>query len=102
METITCTTCQMERKRKLLKYVSRGDKWSRPVYVDDKGRQWNYKQCPDCKYGKNTEYKSKNTNNLRRCRKCNGFMKHNYFYHDACLEKHKDDIQYAGDDYMYG
>ena len=102
MEKITCTTCNMEKSRKVLKYVQRGEKWSRPVYVDETGRQWNYKQCPDCKYAKNGEYKVKNTNNKRKCRKCGGFLAVNYFYHNACLEKTKDDIQFAGDDYIYG
>lgn len=100
METIKCTTCEQDKKRKLLKYVKRADNWSRPVYVDETGRQWNYKQCPDCKYQKNSVYTAKSTK--RKCRACGGILKVNYFYHDACLERKKSDIDYAGDDYMYG
>jgi len=49
-EYVVCTTCGVLRMRKFLKYMERGS-WKRSVYVCEDGKQWNGRECPDCKYG---------------------------------------------------
>jgi hypothetical protein len=49
-EYVVCTTCNVLKVRKFLKHMARGS-WKRAVYVCEDGKQWNGRECPDCKYG---------------------------------------------------
>lgn len=53
--TAKCKDCRKVTVRKLLKYRVRIEPpyfkvWKRPVFINDKGKQWNGLECPDCKY----------------------------------------------------
>lgn len=95
---IVCSSCGVEKKRFLLEYAKRitkaGTEIKRPVHVDSKGKQWNGRQCPDCKYVKS---KQQATTKTRKCLKCNQPMSVNYFYHKKCLEIVEQESGYEGD-----
>ena len=48
---VTCPECGDVVVRLLSKYVPTSRGYPRAVYVDHSGRQFNGRQCPDCKYG---------------------------------------------------
>lgn len=47
---VECTDCGKTIERFWLKTMKRGT-WRREVYASQDGRQWNGRNCPDCKMG---------------------------------------------------
>lgn len=86
-----CSCCGESKARIYERSVSRGFGAQRKIYVDDKGKQWNGNQCPECRYLKKAnavkESRTARHKSQRKCRLCRGILTVNYFYHNGCLEK---------------
>lgn len=98
-----CTKCGEMKHKEYSRSVSRSTTgWTREIYLDEKGRQWTYNRCPDCKLKKyNKDIKKPappKPKTQRYCLRCKKPLKINYFYHKECLEIVENAVGYGYSD----